>query len=60
MKVTITFTDPPGGTATYTEVTSYSNDGKVMKLTGKNAAGEVVTVEYNWAFIISVTIVNTG
>jgi hypothetical protein len=51
MKVTIYYTDPPGGTEVYTNVTHYSNDGKVVKLTGKNAAGEVVTVEFNWASI---------
>lgn len=54
MKVTIYYNTPLGGTEVYTNVTAYSNDGKIVKLTGKNAAGEVVTVEFNWASILKV------
>lgn len=60
MKVTIYYNTPPGGTETYTNVTAYSNDGKVVKLTGKNAAGEIVTVEFNWSSILKVVQENTG
>lgn len=59
MKVTIYWDTPPGGTEVYTEVTEISNDGKIVKLTGKNTAGEIVTVSFNWAKLLKVVQENT-
>lgn len=51
MKVTITYNDNASTTEVYTDVTSYSSDGETIKLTGKNAAGIVVTLEVNWTSV---------
>lgn len=51
MKVTLTYANDASTTEVYTDVTSYTSDGKTIKLTGKNAAGIVVTLEVSWTSV---------
>lgn len=55
MTVTINFVN--GTSQQFTNVTNYSNDGNVVRLSYTNPQGQTVMHEWRWALIESVTVV---